>query len=81
MKTDTFLSFLALTGFAVARPVPGNSQLRRREVPQENSHKQFLTKVAESLNLDNPDNIQDPVFGLLGNEVGLLCTKSYQLKF
>jgi hypothetical protein len=31
------------------------------------------------LQLDNPDNIQDPVFGLLGNEVALLSTKSYQL--
>jgi len=40
----------------------------RREVPQEHSHNQFLATVRTSLNLNNPDNIVDPVFGLLGNE-------------
>lgn len=39
----------------------------RREVPQEHSHEQFLTSVRKSLNLNNPDSIADPVFGLLGN--------------
>ncbi|KAF8908899.1 hypothetical protein CPB84DRAFT_1843261 [Gymnopilus junonius] len=39
----------------------------RREVPQEHSHNQFLATVRNSLNLNNPDNILDPVFGLLGN--------------
>ncbi|KAG6836103.1 hypothetical protein H0H93_011330 [Arthromyces matolae] len=39
----------------------------RREVPQEHSHEQFLTSVRASLNLNNPDGIVDPVFGLLGN--------------
>ncbi|KAF8073838.1 hypothetical protein FPV67DRAFT_770014 [Lyophyllum atratum] len=39
----------------------------RREVPQEHSHEQFLTSVRKSLALNNPDNIADPVFGLLGN--------------
>ena len=35
--------------------------------PPEHSHEQFLTTVRTNLNLDNPDQIQDPVFGLLGN--------------
>ncbi|KAG6844607.1 hypothetical protein H0H87_005541 [Tephrocybe sp. NHM501043] len=39
----------------------------RREVPQEHSHEQFLTSVRNSLALNNPDGIVDPVFGLLGN--------------
>ncbi|EIN12771.1 hypothetical protein PUNSTDRAFT_60050, partial [Punctularia strigosozonata HHB-11173 SS5] len=39
----------------------------RREVPQEHSHEPILTSVRTSLNLNNPDQIQDPVFGLLGN--------------
>lgn len=39
----------------------------RREVPQEHSHEQFLTTVRASLNTNNPDNIVDPVFGLLGD--------------
>ncbi|PSN61379.1 hypothetical protein BS50DRAFT_639210 [Corynespora cassiicola Philippines] len=40
--------------------------LRKREVPQEHSHRNVLLAVNEALQLDNPDNIQDPVFGLLG---------------
>jgi len=38
----------------------------RREVPQEHSHEKFITSVRTSLNLNNPDQIQDPVFALLG---------------
>jgi hypothetical protein len=44
-----------------------NTRLHRREVPQEHSHELFLTIVNEFLRKDNPDNIQDAVFGLLGN--------------
>jgi len=43
----------------------------RREVPQEHSHQQFLTSVQTSLVLNNPDNIQDSVFGLLGNAAAI----------
>ncbi|KAH9480455.1 hypothetical protein JR316_0007055 [Psilocybe cubensis] len=39
----------------------------KREVPQEHSHEQFLTTVRTNLNLNNPNQIQDPVFALLGN--------------
>lgn len=41
--------------------------LRLREVPQEHSHNRFLDLVRTSLAASNPNNIQDPVFGLLGN--------------
>ena len=41
--------------------------LRRREVPQEHSHNFVLDLVRTSLNVNNPKNIQDPVFALLGN--------------
>ncbi|KAL8979091.1 MAG: hypothetical protein Q9177_006230 [Variospora cf. flavescens] len=41
--------------------------LKAREVPQEHSHESILTSVRESLAADNPERIQDPVFGLLGN--------------
>lgn len=41
--------------------------LRGREVPQEHSHNRFLDGVRVNLNINNPDKIQDPVFGLLGN--------------
>ncbi|ETI22243.1 hypothetical protein G647_06316 [Cladophialophora carrionii CBS 160.54] len=44
-----------------------NAKLGRREVPQEHSHEKFLTIVNTNLKLDNPDNIVDAVFGLLGN--------------
>ncbi|KAL1743628.1 hypothetical protein HDZ31DRAFT_40533 [Schizophyllum fasciatum] len=43
-----------------AAPVP-------REVPQEHSHEKYLTSVRTSLALDNPQNLGDPVFALLGN--------------
>ncbi|TFK40576.1 hypothetical protein BDQ12DRAFT_770049 [Crucibulum laeve] len=43
----------------------------RREVPQEHSHEQFLTTVRTSLNLNNPNAIQDPVFALLGNAAAI----------
>ncbi|KIP10245.1 hypothetical protein PHLGIDRAFT_18385 [Phlebiopsis gigantea 11061_1 CR5-6] len=39
----------------------------RREVPQEHSHEPILTSVRASLNINNPNAIADPVFGLLGN--------------
>ncbi|KAH8108671.1 hypothetical protein DFH11DRAFT_1066081 [Phellopilus nigrolimitatus] len=55
----------AATAFACvvsARPLP----FGKREVPQEHSHEKFLTSVATSLNTNNPDQISDSVFGLLG---------------
>lgn len=39
----------------------------RREVPQEHSHNAIIAVVKTSLDLNNPDGIVDPIFGLLGN--------------
>jgi len=39
----------------------------KREVPQEHSHQPFLASVAASVLLNNPQNLPDSVFGLLGN--------------
>jgi N-acetylglucosamine kinase-like BadF-type ATPase len=39
---------------------------RKREVPQEHSHRNILNVVNTFLFQDNPDDIQDSVFGLLG---------------
>ncbi|EPQ54531.1 hypothetical protein GLOTRDRAFT_116411 [Gloeophyllum trabeum ATCC 11539] len=50
---------LALACSAFALPI-------RREVPQEHSHESILTAVRTQLNKNNPDQIQDPVFALLG---------------
>ncbi|KAJ8509244.1 hypothetical protein ONZ45_g8564 [Pleurotus djamor] len=50
----------ALSWSALAIPI-------RREVPQEHSHEAILRAVRTTLNLNNPDGIIDPVFGLLGN--------------
>lgn len=44
-----------------------NAYLSRREVPQEHSHEKFITAVNQFLKVDNPDEIVDAVFGLLGN--------------
>ncbi|KAI1409190.1 hypothetical protein F5Y13DRAFT_96495 [Hypoxylon sp. FL1857] len=78
MKVETSAALLAMLGVAAARPdavrlfrkgrhVVGASAKFRREVPQEHSHNKFLTGVGEALNLNNVDQVQDPVFALLGN--------------
>lgn len=78
MKVETSAVLLAMMGVASARPdavrlfrknrhVVGDSAKFRREVPQEHSHNKFLTGVGAALNLNNVDQVQDPVFALLGN--------------
>ncbi|KAF2972927.1 hypothetical protein GQX73_g577 [Xylaria multiplex] len=74
MKFTTSTAMLVMVGVASARPdavrfsrkARGSMKLRR-EVPQEHSHEQFLTGVGAALNLNNVENVQDPVFALLGN--------------
>ncbi|RYC60221.1 hypothetical protein CHU98_g5974, partial [Xylaria longipes] len=74
MKFTTSTAVLVMVGVASARPdavrfsrkTRGSSKFRR-EVPQEHSHEQFLTGVGAALDLNNVDNVQDPVFALLGN--------------
>lgn len=74
MKYEKATLILAALGLVTAAPTPkaNNVQLLRyrlrgREVPQEHSHNTFLDGVRVSLNINNPENIQDPVFGLLGD--------------
>ncbi|RFU31021.1 hypothetical protein B7463_g5303, partial [Scytalidium lignicola] len=67
MKCESFALLMTL-GLVAASPLPvTKTKLRVREVPQEHSHNIFLDGVRANLNLNNPDNIQDSVFGLLGN--------------
>ncbi|EPQ61490.1 Bgt-4984 [Blumeria graminis f. sp. tritici] len=61
MKYSTATILLAYFGLTSAVPY------QKREVPQEHSHQAVLDQVAVSLKLDNPDKIQDSVFGLLGD--------------
>jgi hypothetical protein len=56
---------LALVGAAAARPT---AMKVKREVPQEHSHRNIINVVNDLLFLDNPDDIQDAIFGLLGAE-------------
>ncbi|KAF8322504.1 hypothetical protein DL93DRAFT_2050560 [Clavulina sp. PMI_390] len=42
----------------------------RREVPQEHSHNGIIATVRTLLQQNNPNEIQDPIFGLLGNAAG-----------
>jgi hypothetical protein len=65
MHGKEFVQLLSLVALVSAGPVGKIA----REVPQELSHQAILTSVTKSLNLNNPDKIVDPVFGLLGNEV------------
>lgn len=65
MHGKEFAQLLFLATLASAGPI----QKVAREVPQEHSHEAILTSVGNSLTLNNPDNIEDPVFALLGNDV------------
>ena len=72
MKYEVLLSILAFSAVNQATPIQRSPttpvrMLYGREVPQEHSHDVFLDSVRTSLAANNPDNIQDPVFGLLGN--------------
>ncbi|EJD06958.1 uncharacterized protein FOMMEDRAFT_77343 [Fomitiporia mediterranea MF3/22] len=64
-SSKAILALVTSTYAASARPLP--LLLAKREVPQEHSHEKFLTSVRTSLNKNNPDQIVDPVFALLGN--------------
>lgn len=64
---QTLLLSLPLLGAASARLLHREvSSLSKREVPQEHAHRDINLAVTTVLNLDNPDEIQDPIFGLLG---------------
>jgi len=66
MKYGTAL--VALAGIASAREVPiYTHKAAKREVPQEHSHEAILRATNTALKLDNPLNIVDAVFSLLGN--------------
>ncbi|KAI1266085.1 hypothetical protein F5Y18DRAFT_36624 [Xylariaceae sp. FL1019] len=69
MKFTTSSAMAVMVGVASARPdiLVSGSIKGKREVPQEHSHEQFLTGVGDALNLNNVDQVQDPVFALLGN--------------
>jgi hypothetical protein len=62
MKQQILL-VLPFLGAALARPA---SIHKKREVPGEHAHENILRMVDELLTLNNPDNIQASVFGLLG---------------
>lgn len=57
---------LSLVSAVLGRPDVNRFSFAKREVPQEHAHRNVNLKVAASLQLDNPDKIQDPIFGLLG---------------
>ncbi|KAK3324004.1 hypothetical protein B0T19DRAFT_219360 [Cercophora scortea] len=68
MKYETAM-FAALAGIASARDVSMYSmRVAKREVPQEHSHEAILRITNTNLQLNNPLEIQDTVFALLGNK-------------
>ena len=69
MRFERTLPLLLSYTSSLAAPINFRS-LDLREVPQEHSHNIFLSSVRTSLTKNNPDNIEDPVFGLLGNAAG-----------
>jgi hypothetical protein len=75
MKCESLPIVAAFLGLATAAPTPVAKNvfafsipaMMRREVPQEHSHNRFLDGVRVNLNIHNPNQIEDPVFGLLGD--------------
>ncbi|EUC62046.1 hypothetical protein RSOL_412370 [Rhizoctonia solani AG-3 Rhs1AP] len=67
MVSTRSFAFLALYLVSNSAALPIRRTPRIREVPQEHSHERILRAANVALKLDNPDNIQDAVFGLLGN--------------
>ena len=61
------VALVALAGVASARELNYGSRLGRREVPQERSHEPIVRAASAALQLNNPLEIVDAVFGLLGN--------------
>ncbi|KAL2126927.1 hypothetical protein VTI74DRAFT_11604 [Chaetomium olivicolor] len=62
------IALVALAGVASAREVPiYAAKVAKREVPQEHSHEAILRATNTALKLNNPLNIVDAVFALLGN--------------
>ncbi|KAJ4138665.1 hypothetical protein NW768_002517 [Fusarium equiseti] len=51
----------------VPKHVARSKTIHKRQVPQEHSHDFVLNITKEFLELDNPKEIADPVFGLLGD--------------
>ncbi|KAK3318986.1 hypothetical protein B0H66DRAFT_623263 [Apodospora peruviana] len=67
MKYEAALA--ALVGVASAREINLYSRhVAKREVPQEHSHEPIVQAVNVALKLDNPLEIQDAIFALLGNK-------------
>jgi hypothetical protein len=60
-----------LLGAVAARPDVNRYSFTKREVPQEHAHRNVNLVISDLLTLDNPDNIQDPIFGLLGAAAGI----------
>ena len=51
----------------VPKHVARSKTIHKRQVPQEHSHDFVLNITKEFLELDNPKEIADPVFGMLGD--------------
>lgn len=71
MKFTSITAAGVAVGLAAATPIQSSGGLRRRQVPQEQSHGFILSIADEFMKLENTLNIQDAVFGLLGNAAAL----------
>lgn len=67
MKFSSITAAGAVFGLAAATPITKRSSIHKRQVPQEQSHGIVLSIADEFMKLENTLNIQDAVFGLLGN--------------
>lgn len=75
MKYEAATLVVALLSVTNAVPVANGPSLpkrmlRGREVPGEHAHQDVLDICNKNLQLNNPANIEDCVFGLLGDAAG-----------
>ncbi|CAI6335139.1 unnamed protein product [Periconia digitata] len=68
---QSILYTLPLIGAVAARPNVWSFGKVKREVPQEHAHRNVNLEITKLLDLNNPDEIQDPIFGLLGAAAGI----------
>jgi hypothetical protein len=55
-----------LVAVVAARPGVNEYSFAKREVPQEHAHRNVNLVINDLINLNNPDNVGDAIFGLLG---------------
>jgi len=63
---QTLICAAGLISAVAARPDVNKYSFAKREVPQEHAHRNVNLIVNDLIQLNNPNNVGDAIFGLLG---------------